>query len=204
MGGDELGLAAFVNYQFERRIGMYPAGFEDDGQMYVNTAYGDYPHYLPGTEVDEHKDRFTGWMLLSYQKPVEINSPLVKSDVKVVDESESGYMIELTEPVEARYLRYDHVYCTNRHLAISELRVFGSGKGAPPAPPAGFTVQRQADRRNADLSWTADPAATGYVIYRGIDPDHLNLSALMYDQAAYELRALNTDQPYYSLTTQDL
>ncbi|MCY2686073.1 family 43 glycosylhydrolase [Salinimicrobium sp. TH3] len=65
-----------VNYKFERRIGLFPAGFEDDGQMYVNTAYGDYPHFLPGVEVEDHKDRFTGWMLLSYNKGVTANSVL--------------------------------------------------------------------------------------------------------------------------------
>lgn len=87
-------MAISVNYKFERRIGMYPAGFEDDGQMYVNTAYGDYPHYLPDTDVENHKDRFTGWMLLSYDKPVTTNSALVTKDVNVVDESGSGYMQE--------------------------------------------------------------------------------------------------------------
>ncbi|WP_217495894.1 family 43 glycosylhydrolase [Mangrovivirga cuniculi] len=71
-------MAISVNYKFERRIGMYPAGFESNGQMYVNTAYGDYPHYLPDTKVESHKNRFTGWMLLSYNKPVQTNSPLVK------------------------------------------------------------------------------------------------------------------------------
>ncbi|MTI21710.1 1,4-beta-xylanase, partial [Fulvivirga sp. RKSG066] len=87
-------MAISVNYKFERRIGMYPAGFEENGQMYVNTAYGDYPHYLPDTEVDNHKSRFTGWMLLSYNKPVSTNSPIVKKDINVVDESEGGYMQE--------------------------------------------------------------------------------------------------------------
>ena len=86
-------MAISVNYKFERRLGMYPAGFED-GQMYVNTAYGDYPHYLPVADVEEHKNRFTGWMLLSYEKPVITNSALVEEDVNVVDESESGYMLE--------------------------------------------------------------------------------------------------------------
>ncbi len=285
-------MAISVNYKFERRLGMYPAGFDDNGQMYVNTAYGDYPHYLPGTEVDNHKNRFTGWMLLSYGKPVKTNSPLVDTKVNVVDESDSGFMlgqitdydieqindeeirsywvsaanddsiyvaidlqavmdvkavqinfqdfnseifgrpdtlrqqfvlkgskdgqtwnviadysknqrdmphgyIELAQPVEARYIRYEHVYITTKNLAISEFRIFGNGKGNAPAQPANFTVKRQADRRNADLSWEADPTATGYVIYWGIDPDHLNLSALMYDQSAYELRALNTEQGYY-------
>ncbi|CAM4175088.1 discoidin domain-containing protein [Gillisia hiemivivida] len=62
--------------------------------MYVNTAYGDYPHYLPDTEVENHKDRLTGWMLLSYNKPVTTNSGLVEKDINVVDESEDGYMQE--------------------------------------------------------------------------------------------------------------
>ena len=87
-------MAISVNYKFERRLGMYPAGFEDDGQMYVNTAYGDYPHFLPDTKVKDHKYRFTGWMLLSYSKPVKTNSGLVEKDVNVFDESEGGYMQE--------------------------------------------------------------------------------------------------------------
>lgn len=63
-----------VNYKFERRIGLFPAGFEENGQMYVNTAYGDYPHFLPETDVENHKDRFAGWMLLSYGKKATSNS----------------------------------------------------------------------------------------------------------------------------------
>ena len=286
-------MAISVNYKFERRIGMYPAGFEDDGQMYVNTAYGDYPHYLPEAEVDEHKERFTGWMLLSYQKPVTTNSTLNNVEINVVDESDSGYMLEqedkvaeislindenirtywvaennsdsifvevdLTEamnvkaiqinfqdynaeifgrpdtlkqqfviegsldgeqwemiadysenerdqphayleiikPVKARYVRYRNVYFPNKYLAISEFRVFGNGEGPVPAQPADFEVERQKDRRNADLSWNEVADATGYVIYWGIRKDRLNNSALMYGQNSYELRALNVDQPYF-------
>ncbi|HKK11967.1 MAG TPA: discoidin domain-containing protein, partial [Flavobacteriaceae bacterium] len=280
------------NYKFERRIGMYPAGFEDNGQMYVNTSYGDYPHYLPDTKVKDHKERFTGWMLLSYKKPVKTNSPLVKKDVNVVDESEKGYMqeqitdfsiqrindeeirsywvseanndsifievdlkklmtvnalqinfqdfnstifgrpdnlrqqfviqsstdgknwdtiadysknekdmphayIELKQPVETRYIRYNHVFCANNYLAISEFRVFGKGHEAKPITPPNFKVERQPDRRNADLTWDKVENAQGYVVYWGIAKDKLNLSVLMYDQPNYELRALNIDQSYY-------
>ncbi|MCB0636073.1 MAG: family 43 glycosylhydrolase, partial [Lewinella sp.] len=87
-----------VNYKFERRIGLFPAGFAADGQMYVNTAYGDYPHYLPDTEVADHQDRFTGWMLLSYHKPVTVNSVIEGVERRVVDESDSGYMLEQEAP----------------------------------------------------------------------------------------------------------
>ena len=63
-----------VKNNFERRLGIWPAGFDPDGVMYCNTAFGDYPHYLPGGEADHLQSRFTGWMLLNYQKPVQVSS----------------------------------------------------------------------------------------------------------------------------------
>lgn len=86
-------MAISVNYKFERRIGMYPAGFEENGQMFINTAYGDYPHYLPDVMVDDHKHRFTGWMLLSKDKPVKSNSVISGVKRNVADEEEEGYML---------------------------------------------------------------------------------------------------------------
>lgn len=58
---------------FERRLGIWPAGFDQDDVMYCNTAYGDYPHYLP---YQNQPGGFTGWMLLNYQKPVRASSVL--------------------------------------------------------------------------------------------------------------------------------
>lgn len=63
-----------VKNTFERRNGFWPAGFDADGVMYCNTAFGDYPHYLPQGEEDHLKSRFTGWMLLNYKKPVQVSS----------------------------------------------------------------------------------------------------------------------------------
>jgi hypothetical protein len=65
-----------VKNNFERRIGIWPAGFDQDDVMYCNTAFGDYPHYLPDGEADHLQSRFTGWMLLNYQKPVLVSSTL--------------------------------------------------------------------------------------------------------------------------------
>jgi len=63
-----------VKNNFERRIGIWPAGFDSDDVMYCNTAFGDYPTYLPDGKEDHLKSRFTGWMLLNYQKPVTVSS----------------------------------------------------------------------------------------------------------------------------------
>jgi xylan 1,4-beta-xylosidase len=65
-----------VNWNFERRIGLHPAGFDADGQMYVDTRFGDFPHWLPTKRWRSSDELFTGWMLLSYRKPVSASSVL--------------------------------------------------------------------------------------------------------------------------------
>ena len=63
-----------VKNNFERRLGIWPAGFDQNGTMYANTAFGDYPHYLADGPADHRQSRFTGWMLLNYRKPVQVSS----------------------------------------------------------------------------------------------------------------------------------
>ncbi len=65
-----------VKNSFERRLGLWPAGFDNDDIMYCNTAFGDYPQYLPDGKTDHLISRFTGWMLLNYNKPVAVSSSL--------------------------------------------------------------------------------------------------------------------------------
>jgi hypothetical protein len=70
-----------VKNNFERRIGIWPAGFDNDDIMYCNTSFGDYPHYIPSERTAvanaSHGDGgFTGWMLLNYNKPVTVSSTL--------------------------------------------------------------------------------------------------------------------------------
>ena len=81
-----------VKNNFERRIGMWPAGFDAEGDMYCNTAFGDYPHYLPDGVENHLESRFTGWMLLNYNKPVQVSSTLGGYSANyLVDESVKTY-----------------------------------------------------------------------------------------------------------------
>ncbi|KGE13096.1 family 43 glycosylhydrolase [Sphingobacterium deserti] len=78
-----------VKNNFERRLGIWPTYFDKDDQMYSNTAFGDYPHYLPDTDK---AGTFTGWMLLNYKKPVTVSSTLgAYSANYAVDESMKTY-----------------------------------------------------------------------------------------------------------------
>lgn len=63
-----------LNYHFERRVDMFPAGFDKDGLMFSNTRFGDFPHYIPTRKWENRYSLFTGWMLLSYEKPVTASS----------------------------------------------------------------------------------------------------------------------------------
>ena len=61
---------------FERRISIWPAGFDADDVLYCNTAYGDYPTFNPTKNETTSESFFTGWMLLNYNKPVQVSSTL--------------------------------------------------------------------------------------------------------------------------------
>jgi xylan 1,4-beta-xylosidase len=72
-----------VKNTFERRLGIWPTGFDQDDKMFCNTTFGDYPHYLPDANPagsaygnDGKSKYFTGWMLLNYNKPVQVSSTL--------------------------------------------------------------------------------------------------------------------------------
>lgn len=65
-----------VKNNFERRLGLWPAGFDAAGTLFANTAFGDYPHYLPTGPTDHLQSQFTGWMLLNYNRPVQVSSTL--------------------------------------------------------------------------------------------------------------------------------
>lgn len=61
-----------VNINWERRLCMFPTFFDKDGIMYTDTYFGDYPRYAPS--VANKRGQYRGWMLLSYNKPVEVSS----------------------------------------------------------------------------------------------------------------------------------
>lgn len=62
-----------VNANFERRVGLFPAGVDEDGIFYCNTAFGDYPMEIPEGAFDARSLQ-PKWMLLSYRKDVTASS----------------------------------------------------------------------------------------------------------------------------------
>ncbi|HEX7862152.1 MAG TPA: family 43 glycosylhydrolase [Verrucomicrobiae bacterium] len=86
-----------VNYDFERRIAMFPAGFDQDGIMYANNRFGDFPQRVPTSKWQRSDDLFAGWMLLSYKKPAQATSTSYPySAVNVTDENPRTFWLAET------------------------------------------------------------------------------------------------------------
>ncbi len=265
-----------VKNNFERRIGIWPAGFDKDDVMFCNTAFGDYPHLLPeamGTKPHEYADGFTGWMLLNYKKPVVVSSTLGSYNANnAVDENLKTYWsaatgnkgewiqtdlgqistiqafqinyadqdvaflgkstgvfhqyimyasldgkkwtvltdksknqtdipheyVELTQPVQARYLRLENIKMPTGKFAISGLRVFGNGNGAKPDAVKTFLVLRtEKDKRSAWIRWSPVDNAYAYNIYYGVAPDKLYNCIMVHDMNEYWFKAMDSQKAYY-------
>lgn len=79
-------------HMFERRLGLYPTFFDDQGTMYAITKYGDYPMIMPKNKISRFEEIFPGWMLLSYNKDVQVSSAIDSLPSKqMVDEDIRTY-----------------------------------------------------------------------------------------------------------------
>lgn len=134
---------------FERRIGIWPAGFDADDVMYCNTAYGDYPTLLPehAKGKDFSKGLFMGWMLLNYQKPVQVSSTLggyqanfaVDEDIKTYWSAQTGdkgewFQTDLGAPstihaIQINYADQDVAFKGKTVGNFHQYKIYGSQDG---------------------------------------------------------------------------
>ena len=64
-------------FSFERRLGLFPAGFDEDGTLFCNQNYADWPMIIPEGKIDPWKTT-PDWMLLSYRKKVTVSSEQIR------------------------------------------------------------------------------------------------------------------------------
>lgn len=75
-------IAIGVKNNFERRLGLWPADFDADGELYADMAYGDFPQRIARDDkpasgpTGKLGATATGWMILNYNKPVRASSTL--------------------------------------------------------------------------------------------------------------------------------
>lgn len=126
----------------------------------------------------------------------------VFADLSDSERDRPNAYVEGEQPVDARFIRYEHGEVAAANLAISDLRVFGTADGLAPERPA-LRVERGDDQRNAAVHVSPVSNALGYNIRWGTAPDRLFLTYQVYfDDLAQmndrlEVRALNVGVDYW-------
>lgn len=92
-----------VNHNFERRIGLYPTGWDEEGEMFCNQRFGDFPIAVSEEKQDPWKK--PNFMLLSYNKKV-IASSEEKPSKNAVDEDIRTYW-QAKEDDKERFVEID-------------------------------------------------------------------------------------------------
>ncbi len=78
-----------VQDHYERRLGLYPTGFDKDGYLNTNTMFADYPIIMAQGHRNHFESHLAGWRLLSRRKiakassTVEGHEPLLAFDESV-------------------------------------------------------------------------------------------------------------------------
>ena len=263
-----------VKNNFERRLGIWPAGFDKDDVMWCNTAFGDYPTYLPSPSREGPGLR-PNWFLLNYKKPITVSSALgtysannandedlktywsaatankgewIQTDLgnistvsaiqinyadQDVDSDRLGKVngqyhqyklysstdgkkwtllvdksnnktdmpheyVELTRPVQAKFIKLENIHMPTGKFAISGLRIFGNGNGRKPdAVRTFFVLRTEKDKRSGWIKWNPVNNAYAYNIYYGTAPGKLYNCIMVYDYNEYWFKAMDKLKTYY-------
>ncbi|HET7457083.1 MAG TPA: family 43 glycosylhydrolase [Gemmatimonadaceae bacterium] len=183
-----------VNWNFERRIVLFPAGFDADGQMYADTRFGDFPHRAATRRWRRPDELFTGWMLLSYRKPVTSRSARDSFPASnTTDEDPRTFWLARTaapnewltvdlgrecevRAVQVNYADYKSGLYGSDSSVYTEFRLSHSPDGVEWSPLADVTgAEGRRDRPNAYVELPA-PVRTRYVRYEHVHVGATNLA----------------------------
>jgi len=175
-----------VNWNFERRIAMFPAGFDKEGQMFANTRFGDLPHKLPTKKWDNKDELFTGWMLLSYGKPATASSVMDTFKTRnITDENPRTFWVarqnkpgewvtidlQREHDVHALQINYtdykSNIYDNDPERVYTQFKLFHSPDAKTWELLTDLTKEKKRDRPNAYIELDK-PVRTRYIKYEHV------------------------------------
>ncbi|MGF6991316.1 hypothetical protein M2150_002590 [Lachnospiraceae bacterium PM6-15] len=148
-----------VNHQFERRVGLWPAGFDGDGELFCNQNYGDWP--ISVTEGAQDPWREPQWYLLSYAKPASASSSAPeKGPDKAVNEDSKNWW-KASDNSSGQWLEVD----LEREMDIRAIQInFADDKlemDSPGEIKGSQTQPRYIEERNLRTRWKLESSLDG-------------------------------------------
>jgi len=160
-------------------IQAFQINYADQDVAFLGKSTGVFHQYIMYASLDGKK-----WTVLTDKSKNQTDIP--------------HEYVELTQPVQARYLRLENIKMPTGKFAISGLRVFGNGNGAKPDAVKTFLVLRtEKDKRSAWIRWSPVDNAYAYNIYYGVAPDKLYNCIMVHDMNEYWFKAMDSQKAYY-------
>ncbi|GAA1834989.1 family 43 glycosylhydrolase [Agromyces salentinus] len=120
-----------VNADFERRIGLFPAGFDQDGVLFCNQNFADFPMNMPDRAFDPWTEASAGWMLLSHRVAATASSSLAgHGPALATDESVRTWWVAGTDR-PGEWLQLDLGAAADVHAVQVNLADHGLATRAP-------------------------------------------------------------------------
>lgn len=147
-----------VNHPFERRIGIWPAGFDADGELFCNQRYGDWPCELEQRKNDPWEK--PKWFLLSYGKPVRASSSCKGKEAEYSTDENVQTWWRAASAVPGEWLELDlgkicSVYAIQINFADDKLEIPVLGE------MQGKTLPRVIEERKMVTRWVLEGSEDG-------------------------------------------
>lgn len=148
-----------MNHQFERRVGIWPAGFDQDGELFCNQNYGDWP--IAVEEGKRNPWNEPKWYLLSYAKPAKASSAAEGKDADqaVNEDSQNWWRAAGSAPGE--WLEVD----LKKTMDVRAIQINFADDDLPIASPGEIkgtaTQPRYIEERNLRTRWKLEGSLDG-------------------------------------------
>lgn len=140
-----------VTHKFERRVGVFPAGFDEEGWMYARTYLGDYPQLRPDVHREPSRNGRAGWMLLSYGKKARASSSLEDHPARDAFDEDVKTFWSTGSGITGEWLEVD--LGTPCRIAALQVNFAESGVVKPPQPGA-LRQRYKIEASDRGLRWT--------------------------------------------------
>lgn len=147
-----------MHHDFERRVGLWKAGVDKDGELFCNQRYGDWPIAVEEEKMDPWRN--PAWYLLSYHKSASASSCVEGHEpVYAVDENAQTWWRAATADA-GEWLQID----LEREYDVHAIQVnFADDKIDIPVPGAirGTTQARYIDEADYVTRWKLEGSVDG-------------------------------------------
>ncbi|MDO4336795.1 MAG: family 43 glycosylhydrolase [Eubacteriales bacterium] len=148
-----------VNHQFERRVGIWRAGFDADGELFCNQNYGDWPIAVDEGCTDPWQE--PQWYLLNYGCPATASSETEGkgADKAVNEDAKSWWHAGSAE--SGQWLQID----LTKVMDVRAIQINFADDALPIDPPGEIrgtaTQPRYIEERDLRTRWLLEGSADG-------------------------------------------